>query len=524
LRDLPERHRSMRAVFDHSWQMLSIEEQQVLGRLSVFRGGFGRQAAEQVAVASLPVLSSLVVRSLLRRAATGRYDLHELIRQYAASKLGEDPDELHTVQERHNHYYLGLLEQKGVKLQNHDQKEAVSELTVEMDNIRAAWEWSVTHQQFIPLSRVSATLWYLFELLNWFKEGESTFRKTADALLTSMPGSESDAAHLVSLNAMLAHSGYFLLRLGRGEEAYATLAPSAAFLRTSADPIAATNSLICLGMVCWGMGRYSEAEENLLESLKLAREYGERWYEAMASEFLGRVAFEQGAYSQARKYLGEALAIMRQLGDLSMMAHSLSYLGSTMQVLGEFSEAEKLLRESLELAQEISYRLSIGLALDGLGMVGYSQGRHEEAEVFFSESADLFREMGDTHRLSRTLSHQGLNLLSLNNYDGAKKSFHAALKMAYEGGFIPSALNALAGLAALEARQKSSRETLEMILYILQHPASTQETKNHATRLRIELEAKLPQVEIEAAQQLAMSKSLDELVRQFLAGDEIISM
>jgi predicted ATPase len=116
MRDLPERHRSMRAVFDHSWQMLSTEEKRVLGRLSVFRGGFQRQAAEQVVGASLSVLSSLVIRSLLRRTAAGRYDLHELIRQYSASKLAEDPPELHAVQERHSVYYLGLLEEEGLKL------------------------------------------------------------------------------------------------------------------------------------------------------------------------------------------------------------------------------------------------------------------------------------------------------------------------------------------------------------------------------------------------------------------------
>jgi len=132
--------------------------------------------------------------------------------------------------------------------------------------------------------------------------------------------------------------------------------------------------------------------------------------------------------------------------------------------------------------------------------------------------------MGDTHRLSRTLNHQGLNLLSLNNADGARKSFHVALKMAYEGGWMPAALYALMGLTALGIQQKTSQETLELVLYILQHPASAQETKDLAARLQVELEAKLPQEEIEAAQQLAMSKSLDELVRQFLEGDEIISM
>jgi len=394
----------------------------------------------------------------------------------------------------------------------------VAELTVEMDNIRAAWEWSVTHQQFIPQSRASATLWYLFELLNWFKEGESTFRKTADALLTSMPGSEPDTVHLVALNAMLAHWGYYLLRLGRGQEAYATLAPSAAFLRTIADPVAATNSLFCLGIVCWGMGRFSEAEESLQESLKFAREHGERWYEAMSSEILGIVALEQGAHNQAREYLGEALAIMRQLGDPSMKAHLLSYLGRTIQVLGDFNEAEKLLQESLGLAREIGYRNAVGLALYGLGRVAYYRGRHEEAEAFFSESADLFRKVGDIHRLSRTLTHQGLNFLSLNNTESAKKSFHAALRMAYEGGWMPAALYALTCLTALDIRTETSQETLELVLYILRHPACAQETKDLAAHLQVELETRLSKGEIETAQLRAGAVNLDELVHQYLVG------
>jgi tetratricopeptide (TPR) repeat protein len=189
-----------------------------------------------------------------------------------------------------------------------------------------------------------------------------------------------------------------------------------------------------------------------------------------------------------------------------------------MQVLGEFSEAEKLLRESLELAQEMSYRTTIGLALDSLGRLAYSQRRYEEAEAFFSESADLFREMGDTHRLSRTLNHQGLNFLSLNNADGARKSFHVALKMAYEGGWMPAALYALVGLTALGIQQKTSQEKLELVLYILQHPASAQETKDLAARLQVELEANLTPEEIEAAQERAGSINLDELVHQYLAG------
>jgi predicted ATPase len=77
-RNVPERHRSLRATFDHSWKLLSTTEQRAIRRVSVFRGGFRREAAEQVAGVTLPLLSTLVDKSLLHRTATGRYDLHEL--------------------------------------------------------------------------------------------------------------------------------------------------------------------------------------------------------------------------------------------------------------------------------------------------------------------------------------------------------------------------------------------------------------------------------------------------------------
>jgi tetratricopeptide (TPR) repeat protein len=362
---------------------------------------------------------------------------------------------------------------------------------------------------------------YLFELRNWFKEGEVTFRKTAEALRASPPGSGSDSVDQVPLNAMLAHWGFFGCRLGRSEEAYAILSPSAEFLRTAflqmgADPSPVIYAHFYLGIACWILGRLSEAKESLQESLALARTYGERWLEALDSGFFGTLAIDQGEYNQARQYLSESLAIFRQLGDPSMTAHTLSHLGRTMQILGEYRQAEKLLRESLELAQEIDYRSTMGLALDGLGQVAYAQERYEDARTFFSESAELFREMGDTHRLSRTLNHQGFNSLALSQEAEAQNAFNAALRMAYEGGFMPSALNALAGLAALETNQKASQGTLELVLYNLQHPSSSQETKNLAARLRAELESRLTEEEIEAARERAGSMGLDELVRQFM--------
>src|SRR5215207_5100011 len=86
-RNIPERHRSMRPVLEESWRLLSAEEQQALAGLTIFCGGFSAEAAKVVASASLATLASLVEKSLLRSTADGRFQLHELLRQFAAEQL-----------------------------------------------------------------------------------------------------------------------------------------------------------------------------------------------------------------------------------------------------------------------------------------------------------------------------------------------------------------------------------------------------------------------------------------------------
>ena len=87
LRNVAERHRSLYRVFEQSWKLLTTDEQNVLMRLSVFRGGFDLDAAQEVAGASLVLLAGLADKSLIRVNREGRYDLHELLRQYAEGQL-----------------------------------------------------------------------------------------------------------------------------------------------------------------------------------------------------------------------------------------------------------------------------------------------------------------------------------------------------------------------------------------------------------------------------------------------------
>jgi len=129
---VPARQRSMRAVFDWSWALLTDAERQVLRQLSVFRGGFTREAAATIVGATLRVLTSLVHKSLVRLTAAGgtsvgRYEIHELLRQFAAEQLDTAPAERATVAAQHGAYYLAFVAARARRLGRDQPREAAAE-------------------------------------------------------------------------------------------------------------------------------------------------------------------------------------------------------------------------------------------------------------------------------------------------------------------------------------------------------------------------------------------------------------
>jgi predicted ATPase len=203
LRDMPERHRSLQAVFDYSWEMLSAEERQAMGRLSVFRGGFRREAAVQVARTSLMTLSALVDKSFLQRNAPtelgtlvaeseARYEMHEMLRQYAAEKLNEHTGRIidgrfiseveEQAQKNHSHYYAEYLFQRKDHLRGERQKETLAEIGEEIENVRAAWQWAIQHKEVQTIGKCLVALFYFYDIRGWVQEGVEAFREAVDQL------------------------------------------------------------------------------------------------------------------------------------------------------------------------------------------------------------------------------------------------------------------------------------------------------------------------------------------------------
>jgi predicted ATPase/DNA-binding SARP family transcriptional activator len=165
LRDVPQRHRSMRALFEHSWRLLSEAGQSALRKLSVFRGGFDADAAAHIANASLHTLSVLVDKSLVRASPTGRYDLHDLLRQCAEEKLREAHEWAETL-DAHLDYYVTWAERADVGLRGGEQVQWFGCIEAEHDNLRVALSWGIGGQGAETGLRLANALWWF-----WFRRG-----------------------------------------------------------------------------------------------------------------------------------------------------------------------------------------------------------------------------------------------------------------------------------------------------------------------------------------------------------------
>jgi predicted ATPase len=273
VRDLPERHRSMRVVFDNSWQMLSIDEQKVLCMISVFRGGFQRQAAEQVAGASLSILSTLVNRTFLRRAAGGRYDLHELVRQYCAAKLDDDPQLKATAQSQHYAFFLALAETAGQELKGRNQMEWQFRLEQEHDNLQAALEWALEYQATpqsgdeLALRMVGSLRWY-WRMGGHIHEGCSCL---AEALERSPEKHTNNrAGALLGMSILTNSMGDLSASLALAEE-------SAAIFLELGDMQRMAEALMISGLTLFWQGEASLGQSRTREALAIFRNCGDRW-------------------------------------------------------------------------------------------------------------------------------------------------------------------------------------------------------------------------------------------------------
>jgi tetratricopeptide (TPR) repeat protein len=512
MRDVPERQRSLRAAFDHSWSLLSADEQAVLCRLAIFQGGFEREAAEQVAGASLPSLLALASKSLVRRAENGRYDLHEVVRQYALSHLADDPGCEVATRDRHCDFYLAMLRDREQDLKGAAQREAIRELTDEIDNVRLAWAWAVQREKFAVLGAALRCFGSLYDIGGWRRDGIEQLESVVQALRARPEDEEQQKV----LGQALAQQGLLFFRQGNHDRAQLLFEESQAVLRPIADPALLADPLIFSGIIMHLTGRIDRSQSLLDEGLACAQAAGDQWFAAYALYNQGYIASLLGRYAEGYEQMLAGLAMWRALGDPRYTALGLNFISPTAIHLGRLEEAQAFLQESLALSTKVGDRWGMGTAYRILGLAALARGDINEAQSLINKSLELFTGFVTGWDIVQSLVYLGEATTAAGDSSEAKRVYLDALQMAVEAQATSLALDALTGLAHLQALAGQAEQALELIMRVLRHSASTQEAKDRAEKLREQLETQLAPQQIETVQAQAEAKSFDALVAEIV--------
>jgi predicted ATPase/DNA-binding SARP family transcriptional activator len=394
LRDVPLRQRSIRATFDHSWRLLDEREQEVFLGLSVFRGDFTREAALEVVGASLHDLLSLANKSLLLTSSPGRYELHELLRQYAAERLDRVPEQGEAVRDGHCAYYSAALERWASELKGARQREATAEMHLEVEDARAAWHWAVAHGQVTRLAQGVDGLWLYHEWRIRYEEAEAAFR----AGVRGLERVDSRDAQRLRAKCLILWS-HFQLDLGWKEAAMEAAEEGLDLLRdleTAGRDVRHEMALAAFHKA--HIKRYYsndplEAKELYGQSAVLYEEVGDRWGLARALANLGWMAEQVGQLGEAQALCQKSLAIRQELGDQYGMAEAMLYLGVMSWVQGDLDEGLCLLQESLEIFRAGDDWIRIAQSMKSVGEVLVRRGRYDDGLPLMEGSIDIFDEL-----------------------------------------------------------------------------------------------------------------------------------
>jgi len=268
--DVPAHHRSVEAVFESTWQMLAESEQDALMRLSVFRGGFTREAARQVAGADLSTLTALMDKSLIRKRGD-RYRLHTLLWQFVQDKLQQVSKLYEQTFDRHCGYFGKFLAKREKPLERWHQQENLLEIRQDLENVRAAWEWALQEDKPHFLAESLESLDRFFRLTNRYSEAKDMFESALQHLTSQ---EETDP---VLISRLLSCKAFFDMRLGHYEQAKESLEKSLKLISLAARPFDTAKTLSRLGIVARLEGNYQEAKRLQQESLAIRESIDDPW-------------------------------------------------------------------------------------------------------------------------------------------------------------------------------------------------------------------------------------------------------
>jgi len=461
-RDAPERQRSMRGVFEWSWNLLSEIEQHAFSRLSVYRGGFTLEAAESIAAASQWVLTSLLRKSLLRRSeagessssnpinqasqAIGRYEIHELLRQFAIEKLTTfDLTATQNTHEKHCVYYLTLAGQKAVAMYSGAPQHAAS-VRADVDNIRQACQWAVAHARLKLLHDYTPSLSSIFNLLGLLPEGRrlmQTFAELGQHVPQVAQASDREWAAALTAKALVEQARY-LATENLHKQAAAVAQQALGQARLTGDIDSQAGALMYWGECLTELGDIEAGQHQLSQALSLAEAApayhapqpgrGTPVLKAMILTFLAGSALLRKCYAEAQTYGEHSLRLCADARDWLGQARVAGNLGIAYNNIGHYGQAKQYCEQAYALMQPFGHSLILQRLSLEIGRILVYCGDHAHAHSWLQQALSICRSLGDGLGEARTLVLLSRLACNRGDYAAAHQSSQLSTQMAREAG------------------------------------------------------------------------------------------
>lgn len=442
LLDIPERHRNLRIVFEQSWQRLNQTEARVLSKLSIFRGGFTLSAAEQVAHASIFTLASLVENAWIRLDETGRYQIHELLRQFAQEKLAENEQEKQASAVTHAAFFLQQAALLKTSMQDKRLPGALATLQADIDNLRAAWLWAIQQPNLPGIAESIDTIYAFFLFTCRYSEGEALFSNQHQQLALLAERVDNPAiTHLVTRIA--SRAAVFTFQLGDYQQPSQHFQSLLATARRDEATAEVALAYAVLGQIDGWKGNKVQAEAFLLESIALYSALGDR--SSLASVLHAHAEMQAHAwrFEKATATAQACLELGMQLGRDDLIGNAHATLGYAIKSLGNPLLALEHYRQGAAYSEKSGDRLAYALTIGGVGIELCALGNEEKwlaGIPLIKKSYEICCEIGHTiHIVTR--------LFSLARSYNQGKRYTEAIRYAEECVQVASQINMLRGVS-----------------------------------------------------------------------------
>ncbi len=391
MRDVPVRQRSIRAVFDYSWDLLSPQERDTFTALSVFRGGFSREAAETVAGASLRGLASLVSKSLLTaNPDTGRYEVHELLRQYAAAELERDRDRHRQIRDSHAAFYADVMGEAPFLMSHGHQAELLAIVEGDIENIRSAWRHQIATFNARGARKFVLGLLMLYEFRGWYSASIALFNEALERLPEDLD--DDDITVLRALASAV--KGWSLALLSQPEAAVLAAAESTELLARSSSLPDYWIAVQCLAIALVYLGSIEEMAAQLDKAIAHHDLLDERFWVASLKDWRAFAAVVAADFDGAARFVDQATKQLRSVDEYWVTVWNLWVRAMIATHENRPDDAIDLYAEQVARCREVSYVRGTMVSLEGLGEANVAAGRLEAAETAFIEGMAAAERMG----------------------------------------------------------------------------------------------------------------------------------